>query len=104
MATEEDGRWSHADYPTLPKRQYIIDDLEKFDATLFKVNPKHADGMDPQCRILLESAYSAILDAGVHPSTLRGSKTGVFTANSHNDAAGSTSDASSPMDDYQSTG
>lgn len=34
--------------------------------------------MDPQCRLLIETAYEAILDAGVCPKTIRGSKTGVF--------------------------
>lgn len=104
MVTEEETRWSHADYPFLSKRKYMIDGLEKFDATMFKVNPKQADSMDPQCRILLELAYSAILDAGVHPSTLRGSRTGVFTANSYNDATGSLAQEPNPMDGNQPTG
>lgn len=34
--------------------------------------------MDPQIRIVVEMAYQAVLDAGIHPQTLRGSKTGVF--------------------------
>lgn len=104
MATEEETRYSHADYPSLPKRKYIIDGLEKFDATMFKVNPKQADLMDPQCRMLLELAYSSILDAGIHPSTLKGSRTGVFTANTYNDATGSASHDPNPMDGYQATG
>jgi len=34
--------------------------------------------MDPMCRMLLEHAYEAIVDAGVNPKQLRGSRTGVF--------------------------
>jgi len=34
--------------------------------------------MDPMCRMLLEHAYEAIVDAGVNPKHLRGSRTGVF--------------------------
>lgn len=34
--------------------------------------------MDPQCRLLIETAYEAILDAGVCPKSVRGSKTGCF--------------------------
>lgn len=34
--------------------------------------------MDPQCRILIERAYEAVLDAGVNPKSIRGTKTGVF--------------------------
>lgn len=37
-----------------------------------------AHTMDPQCRMLLEHAYEAVLDAGVNPKTLKGSRTGVF--------------------------
>ena len=38
--------------------------------------------MDPTCRMLLEHAYEAIVDAGVNPIQLRGSKTGVFIGTS----------------------
>jgi len=34
--------------------------------------------MDPMCRMLLEHTYEAIIDAGVNPKQLRGSRTGVF--------------------------
>lgn len=33
-----------------------------------------------QGRGLIEVAYEAILDAGVHPQSIRGTKTGVFVA------------------------
>lgn len=64
----------------------MIDELDKFDATLFKIHPKQADALDPQIRILLELAYSAILDAGIHPASLMGSQTGVFTATSNHES------------------
>lgn len=34
--------------------------------------------MDPAIRMLLEHAYEAIIDAGINPQHLRGTKTGVF--------------------------
>ena len=34
--------------------------------------------MDPMGRMLLEHTYEAIVDAGINPRHLRGSKTGVF--------------------------
>lgn len=39
-----------------------------------------AEAMSPMIRKSLELAVEAILDAGVNPSELRGSKTGVFAA------------------------
>lgn len=37
-------------------------------------------------RILLEKALEAVLDAGVHPSELEGSKTGVFVGTSFSES------------------
>lgn len=36
--------------------------------------------MDPQGRHVIECAYEAIMDAGIHPQSLRNTKTGVFLA------------------------
>lgn len=36
--------------------------------------------MDPQGRQIIEAAYEAVLDAGLHPQSLRDTKTGVFVA------------------------
>lgn len=34
--------------------------------------------MDPQLRMLLEVTYESIIDAGINPAELRGSRTGVY--------------------------
>lgn len=34
--------------------------------------------MDPMCRLIMESTYEAIIDAGMHPQDLEGTNTGVF--------------------------
>lgn len=36
--------------------------------------------MDPACRMLLEHSYEAVLDAGMCPQEIRGTRTGVFSA------------------------
>ncbi|XP_045164352.2 fatty acid synthase-like [Mercenaria mercenaria] len=77
MVTEDDSRWKAGLYG-LPKRSGKLKDLSKFDASFFGVHPKQANSMDPQLRILLELTYEAIVDAGVNPEDIKGSRTGVF--------------------------
>lgn len=80
MITEKETRWSHGISKELPKRKGVIKSLKKFDATFFGIHHKQANAMDPQGRQLIECAYEAILDAGLHPHSLRETKTGVFVA------------------------
>lgn len=42
--------------------------------------------MDPMCRMLLEHAYEAIIDAGINPKQLRGTRTGVFVGASFSES------------------
>lgn len=67
-----------ADYLGLPKRSGKLKRLDQFDAEFFGIARNVADDMDSAIRILHEIAYEAILDAGVDPTTLRGSNTGVY--------------------------
>lgn len=85
MVTEDDRRWTPGLYG-LPKRNGKLKDISHFDAAFFGVHPKQANTMDPQLRLLLEIAYEAIVDGGLDPSTLRGSKTGVYIGVSGSEA------------------
>ena len=77
MVDELEKRWRHCN-SEIPKRMGKINNLEKFDATFFGVHFKQAHTMDPQSRMLVEHAYEAIIDAGVNPKSIRGTRTGVF--------------------------
>ena len=56
----------------------FLDDIAGFDAGFFGISPREALGMDPQQRLLLEVVWEGVEDAGIDPSTLRGTRTGVF--------------------------
>uniref|UniRef100_A0A674EV27 Fatty acid synthase n=1 Tax=Salmo trutta TaxID=8032 RepID=A0A674EV27_SALTR len=85
MVTEDDRRWKPGLYG-LPKRNGKLKDISRFDAAFFGVHPKQAHTMDPQLRLMLEIAYEAIVDGGLNPTELRGSRTGVYIGVSGSEA------------------
>ena len=62
----------------VPGKSYLLDeDIRVFDAAFFRINAKEAAGMDPQHRILLETAYEAFECAGWTLDDIKGSQTSV---------------------------
>jgi polyketide synthase 12 len=56
----------------------FLDQIDQFDPAFFGISPREAKNIDPQHRLLLEAGWQALESAGVIPSTLRDSLTGVF--------------------------
>ncbi|KAK9884212.1 hypothetical protein WA026_005162 [Henosepilachna vigintioctopunctata] len=85
MVSDKIQRWDY-DHPEIPKRGGRIPNIQKFDAGFFGVHYRQADCMDPSVRIFLEKSVEAIFDAGLHPSDLEGTRTGVFVGSCFSEA------------------
>lgn len=86
LVTNDERRWPSGLHG-LPTRTGKIKDLQYFDATFFGVHAKQAHVMDPQLRMLLELTFEAMVDAGINPNDMRGSKTGVFVGVSDSESS-----------------
>ncbi|MDE0452730.1 MAG: beta-ketoacyl synthase N-terminal-like domain-containing protein [Gammaproteobacteria bacterium] len=63
----------------------FVDDIDQFDAEFFRISPLEAQLLDPQQRMMLETCWRALEDAGIDPESLRGTRTGVYAGMSNND-------------------
>ena len=58
--------------PDYVRARGIVEDADKFDAAFFGITPHEAEVMDPQHRVFLELAWSALENAGHDPGTYPG--------------------------------
>ena len=69
--------------PGTPGRTYcryggFVDGIESFDPQHYGISPREAAGLDPQQRMLLDTTWHALEEAGIAPRSLAQSATGVF--------------------------
>ncbi len=73
---------------TVAKRGGFVEGIDQFDPQFFGISPREAPYIDPQHRLLLETAWEAIEDAGMILDLEKGTDIGVFVGISHNDYQG----------------
>jgi acyl transferase domain-containing protein/acyl carrier protein len=81
------ARWDLDRYldknPDVPGKTYtlsagLVEDIESFDGKLFGIAPRELESMEPQQRLVLEQAWTALENAGYSPAGVNGTRTGVF--------------------------
>jgi acyl transferase domain-containing protein/enoyl-CoA hydratase/carnithine racemase/SAM-dependent methyltransferase len=93
-------RIEHAEFA---KRGGFLTDVDRFDAAFFRISPVEAERMDPQQRLMLETAWRALENAGYRPDQLP-RDTGVFVGVSGRDYASLLEAHDVPHDGFAATG
>src|SRR5215471_12634194 len=73
---------------SIARRGGFLERIDEFDPQFFGISPREAPYVDPQHRLMLETAWEAIEGAGLVLDLEHGTDLGVFVGISHNDYQG----------------
>ncbi|MGX7825872.1 SDR family NAD(P)-dependent oxidoreductase [Actinokineospora sp. 24-640] len=95
--------------PDSSGKSYVVEggfvhDADTFDPALFGISPREALAMDPQQRLILEASWEAFERAGIDPTSMRGSRTGVFAGLMYYDYAATMSVLPEGVEGFIGTG
>jgi len=89
---------------TYSKWGSFLEDADKFDPLFFRISPLEAESLDPQVRLMLETAWETVEDAGYTPNRLNKNKVGVYVGVMNSDYAWVAADAFKDTGNYLSPG
>lgn len=71
-------RWDWRDYPGVSRWGSFITGMKEFDPLFFGISPAEAMYMSPEQRLMMQSVWECIEDAGYAGDSLKGTDTGIY--------------------------
>lgn len=72
------NRWGTADAQAAPRWGALVEEVDRFDPAFFGLTEDEARLCDPQERLVMQTLFHALQNAGLRADKLRGTRTGLF--------------------------